>query len=108
MATEVYSNCQKFFLTPPHPSPLPPPGGEGIRVRNSWQTIYDPLDRFLGGSRPGGRPKPADTQVRPYSWSFFLRKSILNPASGYRPQPAASAKGAVHTALDRPRLRLPL
>jgi hypothetical protein len=29
----------KSFFSPPHPNPLPPLGGEGIRGKNFWQTL---------------------------------------------------------------------
>src|SRR3989339_2268244 len=31
----------KVFSAPPHPNPLPPLGGEGIRGKNFWQTLYN-------------------------------------------------------------------
>jgi hypothetical protein len=37
--SRVYTRCQKFFPALPHPSPLPPLGGEGTRGKNFWQTL---------------------------------------------------------------------
>jgi SAM-dependent methyltransferase len=45
-----YSHCQKSFLPPPHPGPLPPLGGEGTRGRNFWQTLY--------AAEKNAKPKP--------------------------------------------------
>ena len=68
--------------------------------------VPDPLDLFLLGAHPVFRPKQADPQVPPYSWSLFTGQPILNPASNCHHQPAALVKGAVPTPLDRPLVRL--
>jgi len=36
---EALYSLPKVFTAPPHPSPLPPLGGEGRRGKNFWQTL---------------------------------------------------------------------
>jgi hypothetical protein len=70
-----YTHCQNFFLIPPHPTPLPPLGGEGIRGKNFWQTLYVPdKDNFQTLSiRKSGSTRAFCSQLGPQAQAFQMK-----------------------------------